>query len=137
MNNTALINTKPSLTPSNQPGSGVTELVLANDSLEQLALILPMIAFLSQTKTDRWISWITPHPLTRQLLEAYGVNTKLIRFIHCADGENTRWIAWEALAAGTSHTVIASAGKLSDRELFQLEQAARQGNAQGLLLRLR
>lgn len=120
-----------------QTNSGVTELVLANDSLEQLALILPMIAFLSHSRTDRWISWISPHPISRQLLESYGVNTKLVRFIHCADGENARWVAWEALAAGTSHTVIASPGKLTDKELNQLEQAAVAGNAQGILLRLR
>jgi cell division inhibitor SulA len=137
VNNPALLNTAPDKNPGKLSNSGVTELVLTNDSLDQLALILPMIAFLSHSKTDRWISWITPHPIARQLLEAYGVNTKLIRFIHCEDGENARWIAWEALAAGTSHTVIASPGKLSDKELSQLEQAAFKGNAQGILLRLR
>jgi cell division inhibitor SulA len=123
--------------PRQRQSSGVTELVLANDSLDQLALILPMIAFLSHSHTDRWISWITPHPIARKLLEAYGVNTGLIRFIHCEDGEKARWIAWEALAAGTSHTVIASPGKLGDKDMNQLELAAHQGNAQGLLLRLR
>lgn len=138
MNNTALINPHhPEKVAGKTASFGVTELVLANDSLDQLALILPMIAFLSNTRTDRWISWITPHPVARQLLETYGVNTKLIRFIHCEDGESARWITWEALAAGTSHTVIASPGKLGDKELFQLEQAANQGNAQGILLRLR
>jgi cell division inhibitor SulA len=137
VNNSALLNTSPENNSGKASNSGVTELVLTNDSLDQLALILPMIDFLSLRKTDRWISWITPHPIARQLLETYGVNTKLIRFIHCEDGENARWIAWEALAAGTSHTVIASPGKLSDKELSQLEQAAFKGNAQGILLRLR
>lgn len=117
--------------------SGVTELILADDSLDQLSLILPMIAFLSQSRSDRWISWICPHPISRQLLESYGVNTQRLRFIHGKDGENARWIAWEALTAGNSHTVIASPGKLSDKELLQLEQAAHQGQCQGLLLRLR
>lgn len=117
--------------------SGVTELILADDSLDQLSLILPMIAFLSQSRSDRWISWICPHPIGRQILESYGVNTQRLRFIHGKDGENARWIAWEALAAGNSHTVIASPGKLSDKELLQLEQAAHQGQCQGLLLRLR
>ncbi|ACE85706.1 cell division inhibitor SulA [Cellvibrio japonicus] len=117
--------------------SGVTELVLANDSIEQLALILPMIAFLSNSQQERWVTWISPHPISRDLLETYGVNTRVLRFIHAQDGESARWIAWEALAAGTSHTVIASPGKLADKDLLQLEQAAYRGNSQGLLLRLR
>lgn len=116
---------------------GVTELILTNDSIDQLMLILPMIAFLSQSHKDRWISWITPQPISRKLLESYGVNTGVIRFIQCDDGESARWVAWEALAAGTSHTVIASPGKLSESELTQLETAARIGGSQGLLLRLR
>lgn len=138
MNNAIALSTSTAAHQTDkQTSCGVTELVLANDSLDQLALILPMIAFLSNSRTDRWISWISPHPIARQLLESYGVNTKLIRFIHCEDGENARWVAWEALAAGTSHTVIASPGKLNDKELNQLEQAAFKGNAQGILLRLR
>ncbi len=126
-----------SLPQSQTSNSGVTELILANDSLDQLALILPMIAFLSQSRSDRWISWVSPQPISRKLLESYGVNTQRLRFIQCEDGECARWIAWEALAAGTSHTVIASPGKMGDKELLQLEQAAFQGDSQGILLRLR
>jgi cell division inhibitor SulA len=36
-----------------QPVSGVTELVLASDSPEQLTLLLPMIAFLGNSCKDR------------------------------------------------------------------------------------
>ena len=135
MTNTAkLVSTQ---NPQSAPQSGVTELVLANDSLEQLALILPMIAFLSHSQGERWITWISTQPISRELLEAYGVNTRVLRFVHCKDGDNARWVTWEALAAGTSHTVIASPGKLTDKELAQLEQAAYMGKTQGLLIRLR
>lgn len=139
MNKYRFNNSAPKITCTNQPVSkaGVTELVLADDSLQQLGLILPMIAFLSSSLEQRWITWITPHPISRQLLESYGVNTGVVRFIQAQDGEQARWIAWEALTAGNSHTVIASPGKLSDKELAQLEQAAYQGDTQGLLLRLR
>lgn len=122
---------------SNCKSSSVTELILANDSLEQLSLILPMIAFLSQSHSDRWISWISPQTINRQLLESYGVNTQRLRFIHCADGESARWITWEALASGTSHTVIACPGKLQEQDLIQLEEAAFKGQSRGILLRLR
>ncbi len=124
-------------TSRQQPSSGVTELVLTSDAPEQLVLLLPMIAFLSNSCSDRWITWVAPHNVDRELLESYGVNTRYIRMIHCTDAQNALWITWEALAAGNSHTVIASPGKLSDKELAQLEVAAAKGNCQGLLLRIR
>lgn len=120
-----------------QPASGVTELVLTSDTPEQVALLLPMIAFLSNSCSDRWITWIAPHNINRELLEAYGVNTRYIRVIHCQDPQTMLWITWEALAAGNSHTVISSPGKLTDKELAQLELAAKNGASQGLLLRVR
>lgn len=117
--------------------SGVTELVLTSDSPEQLALLLPMIAFLSKASSDRWITWIAPHNISRELLESYAVNTRYIRVIHAQDPQALLWITWEALSAGNSHTVISSPGKLSDKELSQLEVAAAKGQCQGLLLRVR
>jgi cell division inhibitor SulA len=120
-----------------QPTRGVTELVLTSDSPEQVALLLPMIAFLSNACSDRWITWIAPHNISRQLLESYGINTRYIRVIHCQNPQTLLWITWEALSAGNSHTVISSPGKLTDKELAQLELAARNGDCQGLLLRVR
>ena len=116
--------------------SGVTELVLTSNSPEQLQILLPMLAFLSNQHENRWITWIAPEYLNRQVLEAYGVNTRCIRLIHCAP-ENLLWVTWEALASGTSTTVIASPGKLSEKELHHLEAAAHKGQCQGLLLRAR
>ena len=120
-----------------QPSGGVTELVLTSDSPEQMALLMPMITYLSNSARDRWITWIAPHNISRELLESYGVNTRYIRLIHCHDLPSLLWITWEALAAGNSHTVISSPGKLTDKELNQLEIAAMQGKCQGLLLRVR
>ncbi len=121
---------------------GVTELVLTREAPEQLTLLLPMIAYLSHqgsgaTGEERWITWIAPRHITRQSLEAFGVDTRRVRLIHCQDAQQSLWITWEALAAGNSHTVIASPGRLTERELAQLELAAQQGGCQGLLLRVR
>lgn len=57
----------PQHTPNQKTASGVTELVLTSDSPEQLALLLPMIAFLSNSASDRWITWIAPHNISRDL----------------------------------------------------------------------
>lgn len=127
----------PTTRAAQQPASGVTELVLTSDSPEQVALLLPMIAYLSNTCNDRWITWIAPHNISRELLESYGVNTRYIRVIHCQNPQTLLWITWEALAAGNSHTVISSPGKLTDKELTLLELAAKTGGCQGLLLRVR
>lgn len=135
MTNTQRIDNQAAVNPKRS--GGVTELVLTSDSPEQAALLMPMIAYLSQHCGDRWITWIAPHNVTRQLLESFGVNTRYIRVIHCKDSQQALWVTWEALNAGNSHTVIASPGKLTDKEFLQLEVAAQSGECQGLLLRLR
>jgi cell division inhibitor SulA len=117
--------------------SGITELIIANTSPEQVSLLMPMIAFLSQSCEQRWVTWIAPLHLTREFLESYGVDTRYLRLIHCDDEASRLWITWEALSAGNSHTVISSPGKLSEKEFKQLEQAAYEGQCQGLLLRVR
>lgn len=117
--------------------SGITELIIANASAEHASLLMPMIAFISQSCKDRWVTWIASQHVSRDVLEAYGVDTRFVRLIHCSDEASRLWITWEALAAGNSHTVISSPGKLSEKELMQLEAAARQGQCQGLLLRVR
>lgn len=115
----------------------VTELVLTRHAPDQAALLLPMIAWLSHNSAGRWISWVTSTNITRQLLEKFGVNTRNLRIIHCTDDQQARWITWEALARGNSHTVIASPGKLNDIEFAELEQAANSGQCQGILIRER
>lgn len=119
------------------PVCGITELIIANGSSEHTAFLMPMIAFISQSCKNRWVTWIAPVHLTRDFLQSYGVDTQFLRLIHCADEARCLWITWDALAAGNSHTVIASPGKLADKELKQLEDAAFQGQCQGLLLRVR
>ncbi len=116
---------------------GITELIIADDSPEQASFLMPMIAFISQSCKSRWVTWVAPSHLNREFLHSYGVDTRFLRLIHCADEARRLWITWEALAAGNSHTVISSPGKLTDKELKQLERAAFQGHCQGLLLRVR
>lgn len=125
------------VSPAAVPTSGITELIIANNSPEQAALLMPMIAFISQSCSNRWVTWIAPQNVTREFLQAYGVDTRFLRLIHCHDEASRLWITWESLAAGNSHTVISSPGKLSEKELKQLEDAASQGQCQGLLLRIR
>ena len=116
---------------------GITELIIANALPEQVALIMPMIALLTKSCANRWVTWIAPQHVSREFLESFGVDTQYLRLIHCSDEQSRLWITWEALAAGNSHTVISSPGKLTEKEIKQFEIAAYQGNCQGLLLRVR
>ena len=116
--------------------SGITELVLTHRAPKQHQLLLPMIAHLSKSH-QRWLTWLTPSPIDRDLLEEYQVDFQAIRLIHTPENSDNRWILWEALAEGNSHTVIASPGRLSEKDLNQLEAAAHKGGCQGLLLRSR
>jgi cell division inhibitor SulA len=124
-------------TAVSSPLSGITELIIASGSPEQAALLMPMIAYLSQSCKNRWVTWIAPLHVSREFLQSYGVDTRFLRLIHCDDEARRLRITWDALAAGNSHTVISSPGKLTDKEFKQLENAAYQGQSQGLLLRLR
>jgi len=122
--------------PTEAPAGGITELVLTQQAPEQHQLLLPMIAHLSKSRR-RWLTWLTPGPIDRRMLEAYQVELNSIRLIHTSEQRDCRWVLWEALAQGNSHTVIASPGHLSDKDLRQLEIAAQGGACQGLLLRSR
>lgn len=117
--------------------TGVTEVVLPRDDQAQLAMILPMLAHLSRQSNDRWFSWIAPKGISKQVLTTYGFDLSKVRLIHTKNEEETLWVLWQALAEGNSEAVVASPGKLSDKILSMLEQAACEGNSQGLLIRYR
>lgn len=137
MNHKLQNNTQLELAPKESTSGGLTELVLTGDYAQQMALIMPMIAYLSKQDDNRWITWITDHKVNRSLLQKFGVSINSLRFIYSNHPEDQRWIAWDALTLGNSHTVIASPGKLNKRDLSQLETAARRGGTQGILLRSR
>ena len=120
-----------------QQAFGVTELILSASQPQHMAMVLPMIAQLVRSNNNRWLSWITTKPLDRSVLLAAGIDISRLRFIYAQQSDDTCWITWEALRSGTSHTVIATPGILSSKALQQLEEAARIGKSQGLLLRAR
>lgn len=122
--------------PAQGETGGVTELVLTHNAPEQTQLLLPTVAHLSR-RSQRWLTWISAGPVDRELLGQYGVSPQNLRIIHAPSTTDQRWILWEALVEGNSHTVIASPGQMVDSELRQLEAAARRGQCQALLLRVR
>jgi cell division inhibitor SulA len=116
--------------------SGITEIVLpaADDAL---SLVLPMLAYLSRSCGDRWLTWIAPKGVHRDMLVSYGFDVSKLRLVHVKSQEETLWVLWDALVAGNSQTVVASPGRLADRVVKALELAALRGGSQGLLIRYR
>ena len=114
--------------------SGVSELFLTARSPELSVLLLPLLAHLSRDDS-RWITWVGPSGANRGLLQEYGVDIRRVRFVATNSGEDQRWMLWEALHAGTSHTVIADGSSLSEDDMLHLEQAAAEGSCRALLIR--
>ncbi|NIB41287.1 hypothetical protein HBA55_16920 [Pseudomaricurvus alkylphenolicus] len=116
--------------------SSITELVLTKHSPDEVMLLLPVIAHLSRI-SDRWITWVVDSKIDRKLLDSYGVQSEKIRLIYSSEEEDNRWLVWEALNAGTSHTVIANNDVRDEATMAYMEEAATNGNSRGLFLRYR
>lgn len=112
---------------------GITEIILPTS--RSSSLYLPSLAFLSSQTDGRWLSWLAPQSLSRTTLQNYGFDLSKTRFIYPKSQDQCFWLTWEALAEGNSHTVVASPGRLSEHQLSKLENAARVGSCNGLLLR--
>lgn len=120
--------------------TGVTEIVLpAHHSLD---IILPSLAFLSRNKSktqnsDRWLTWLAPKGLCKEMLADYGFDLASVRFIHPKNDEQCVDLFNKALAEGNSHTVVASPNSLTEKQLEQLENSSAKGQCSGLILRQR
>lgn len=119
-----------------QKDSSITELVFTRHSPDDNQLLLPMLAHFSRM-TNRWITWIVSSPVDGRELAEYGVDTGKLRIIYSRNTADTRWMTWEALNNGTSHTVIATPGHINSNELTFLKQASRNGGSHGLLIHYR
>lgn len=119
----------------NDEGWGITEIVLPNE--QGFAMMLPMLAYLSQQAEDRWLTWLPPSPVNKAQLQAFGFDLSKVRIIHPSRYSEPYFLLWEALSQGNSSTVVASPGLLSEKEFSRLEAAAKIGSCRGLLIRSR
>lgn len=115
--------------------TGITEIILPHN--KGISLVMPTLAHLSHKTQDRWFTWLPPRGVTKALLQDYQFDLSKIRLLHPHDEDEMLWLLREALAAGNSQTVVASPGRLSDKQLTQLELAAASGDSTGLLIRYR
>ena len=118
-------------------GHKIVEIVAARNSMA--TLLIPIIATFSQYDVSRynkrWLTWITDRVPCKEQLLANGVNVKALRLIYVNCNRDNRWLTWEALAQGNSHTVITELNQLTSDEIAAMEKAAIQGGTQGIIVR--
>jgi cell division inhibitor SulA len=89
------------------------------------------------SRDKRWLMWLADEPsINRNWLAALGIDVSQVLHIN-AESECFHKVCCKALAAGTGHLIIEWPGKISDEELFELEEAAKIGASHALLIRRR
>lgn len=112
----------------------LTEVIIPKDRNTK-NIVLPLVASHSNLDKNQWLTWITYQQPEQQELVRFGASINTLRIIHQPAGTDTRWIIWEALQAGNSHTVVADCSGLSVADLKELEKAANLGRTDGILIR--
>lgn len=135
MLNTSLFPYQPAPNASADEAVGITEIVLPH--CKGLSLLMPTLAHLSRLTGKRWFTWMPHQRVTKESLRSYEFDLTKIRLIHPSCESQTFGFLWEALAQGNSQTVVASPGRLTEKQIGQLEQAAQIGQCTGLLVRYR
>ncbi|WP_231867936.1 cell division inhibitor SulA [Neptuniibacter marinus] len=126
------------VTPSTKSelAGSVTEIVVQNNNFSNIPMLMPLLAQLSQD--DRWFVWIAPPVLLpKQLLADAGIDLNKVILLNPDNKHSTFALAKQALSTGTSHSVISWPGYLSEKELNELENAAKQGQSHGIVIRRR
>jgi len=110
--------------------SRMTEVIIPQTSNSD-NIIFPLIASMTkqnaQRAQERWVTWITDRKPNYQQLRHFGASVDSLRIIHVEKNNDNRWIIWDALNTGNSHTVIADTMSMNDSDIEKFEIAAING----------
>ncbi|WP_108127632.1 cell division inhibitor SulA [Saccharospirillum mangrovi] len=129
---------QPSRAPaSTTPLGAFTEVMCHHGGLNQLQLLVPTLAKLSQEQ-ERWITFIAPPCLpNNSALKRAGVDTRKVRVVHTRSVTDYWKTLQEALENGLSSTVLAwpPHGEFNDLRREVLKQASMSGHTQTFVFR--
>ena len=115
----------------------IVEFVFPGEARQQLPLILPVLAHLTNNGDQRWLACIGPQLLTKSDCRRYHLNWQRVLQVlpnrRCAIID----LAERALQAGRSHTVCLVVESIDAKDLQRLERAAAMGNCRGIVIRSR
>lgn len=128
----------------NQPTSDrsigtINEMILSGPPWQAGHFLKPMISELANEHKARWLTLIVSNeeaPATIHWLKSSGININRVQVLNAANRETAR-LTCQALASGTSHTVISWLDQMDVFTLRKLETAAKNGHCQGLAIRSR
>ncbi|NWB95252.1 CDP-glycerol--UDP-pyrophosphoryl-N-acetylglucosaminyl-N-acetylmannosamine glycerophosphotransferase [Pseudomonas gingeri] len=121
---------------SNEP-EVFSELSLRGAAGSCLSLLAPILRDLSEDQEARWLTLIAPPAsLTQAWLRDAGLNRERILLLQPSSAQSALQLTCEALRLGRSHTVVSWLNPLNGNARQQLINAARQGDAQSLNIRL-
>jgi cell division inhibitor SulA len=116
----------------------MTEVIIPDHHMSH-SVIFPLVASISQVQQKNpaqpWLTWITHHKPSIAMIQSFGASLDNLRIVHTQENSDNRWIIWEALQKGNSHTVIADSDFLSQEDITELEQAAKIGHCSGIIFR--
>ena len=116
------------------PHFRVTEIIIPQ-AQQTTDIVFPLVAAFSQQVDSRWVTWLCTQKPSRSQLIQLGVNIEKLRVVHLNPQKDNRWLIWEAMNTGNSHTVICDQQGLDKSDLEELEKAAAKGNCTGVMIR--
>lgn len=139
--NTAMKHTNKQALLIDQPKNKLTRMteVIIPQGSNSHHIIFPLVASMTKQqilqKQQTWVTWITDRQPSYEQLKHFGVNAEALRVIHIDKHKDNRWIIWEALNTGNSHSVIADICDINANDVKQMEVAAANGQCTGVLIR--
>ena len=112
----------------------ITE-VLIPQGQNSNAIVMPLVASLSNQQHEGWLTWITHRKPSKEQLALLGAKQQKLRIVHIKKETDSRWVMWEALSKGNSHTVIVDSHQLTEEDITALEVAAASGDCLGISVR--
>ena len=119
--------------------ASINELILSGHPWQAEQLLTPILSQLS-SDSERWLTLILADKSdtkTLQWLKNCNLNQDKVQIFSSTDVNQTLELTQKALASGTSHTVVSWLGHLDKGWLSKLENAAQNGQCQGLAIRSR
>jgi hypothetical protein len=113
------------------PQGGLSELIIEEEGIGELALLLPALAAVS--REGRWIALIAPpHLPYAPALAAAGIDLSRLLLVRAAGTADTLWAMEEALRSGACGAVLAWPAAIKERTQRRLQLAAEAGSSTGI-----
>ena len=120
------------------PASVIDELILSGSPWQSGRFLTSVIKELASDQDQRWLTVILSSDQAKNTIEwlkTSGISRQRLQVLN--PSSDPVKLTRQALAAGTSHTVISWINQLDSSVLSELESAARSGRCQGLAVRSR